>query len=138
MDLFKLTVDDVIRYHIRLVELSMDPADVGTEGKILDRGYLEFTIGWSAGIANPFERAAFLLFQFAAGHCMLSANKRLGYMLAELALLRTPDRYLIDCPDEERDHVVRAVAEGEMTKAEVELWLRAVAKNERDLPGQQL
>ncbi|MEN6342191.1 MAG: Fic family protein [Methanospirillum sp.] len=138
MDLFTLSLDDVIRYHIRLVEVSTDPADVGTEGQILDRGYLEFTVDWCAGIADPFERAAFLLFQFAAGHCMLSANKRLGYMLAELALLRTPDRYLIVCPDEERDRVVRAVAKGEMTKAEVELWLRAVVKKERDLSGQQL
>lgn len=118
------TVDEVIEFHIELIKASNREDDQGLGGILLQSGNLEFVLGVSNEIPEPFERAAFILHGLATGHAFVQGNKRIAFMLASLVLLRTPERYHIESPEEEIDCFVREVAQGKKTRDDVIGWLR--------------
>lgn len=117
------TVDEVIEFHIELIQASSREDDQGLGGILLQSGNLEYVIDVSNDIPGPFERAAFILHGLATGHAFVQGNKRMAFMLASLVLLRTPERYHIECQEEEIDTFVRDVAQGKKTRDEVMTWL---------------
>lgn len=122
------TIDEVIEFHIELIQASDREDDQGLGGVLLQRGNLEFVIGVSNDIHEPFERAAFILHGLATGHAFVQGNKRMAFMLAALILIRTPERYHIACQEEEIDTFVRDVAQGNKTRDGVRAWLRKYSK----------
>lgn len=127
-----LTREIVLEYHRRIIAASDLPEDQGTGGLLLTPGNLDFTLDFSTEIVDPFERAAFLLYHIATGHAFVQGNKRIAFLLAALALLRTPERYQIESSPEEINRVVRDIAENRMSREDVASWLRSVAKNESE------
>jgi death-on-curing protein len=120
----KFTIDEVIGFHIELIQASDLEGDYGFGGVLLQRGNLEYVITTSNDIFEPFERAAFILHGLVTGHPFVQGNKRIAFILASLSLLRAPERYNIEISDEEIDSFVRDVAQGKKTKDDIEIWLR--------------
>lgn len=117
------TVDEVIEFHIELLQSGSRDDDQGLGGVLLQSGNLEFVLGVSNDISEPFERAAFILHGLATGHAFVQGNKRIAFMLAALVLLRMPEQYHIGCQEEEVDTFVREVAQGKKTRDDVRAWL---------------
>ena len=122
------TVEEIIRYHIEIILESDRKEDQGFGGKLLIPGNLDFVVEFSSGYSDPFERAAFILHGLVTGHAFVEGNKRIAFLLASIVLVRTPERYEIVSSPEENNRFIRSVAEGRMTKEEVETWLRSVTK----------
>jgi death-on-curing protein len=124
----EFTIDEVIGFHIELIQASNLEEDRGFGGVLLQRGNLEYVINTSNNIFEPFERAAFILHGLVTGHPFVQGNKRISFILASLSLLRTPERYHIESSGEEIDSFVREIAQGKKTKDDVETWLRINTK----------
>lgn len=132
MNALVLTREIVLEYHRQIIAASDLPEDQGTGGLLLTPGNLDFALDFSTEIVDPFERAAFLLYHIATGHAFVQGNKRIAFLLAALALLRTPERYRIESSPEEINRVVRDIADDRMSREDVASWLRSVAKKESE------
>lgn len=124
----EFSVDDVIGFHIELIQASDLEEDQGLGGVLLQSGNLGYVLDMSNDIFEPFERASFILHGLATGHAFVQGNKRIAFILAALVLLRTPERYNIESSDEENDFFLKEVAKGNMSKEDVETWLRLHTK----------
>ena len=124
----EFTVEEIIEYHIEIIQESDREEEQGLGGKLLIPGNLDFVVEISKGYSDPFEKAAFILHGLATGHAFIEGNKRIAFLLASLILFRAPERYEIISSPEENNQFVRSIAEGRITKEKVEIWLRSVTK----------
>ena len=67
----EFTVEEIIEYHIEIIQESDREEDQGLGGKLLIPGNLDFVVEISKGYADPFEKAAFILHGLATGHAFI-------------------------------------------------------------------
>lgn len=77
-----------------------------------------------SGYFRPiWQKAAAVLHGFVSNHGFTDGNKRTALLLTELMISRSGYELLLE-PDEQIDDVVVAVAAGEMTLGDLQLWFR--------------
>jgi death on curing protein len=122
-----LTLDEVLRLHVRIIEQS------GGSRGILDLGLLESALGQcriSFGGQEVYpslaEKAAALCFSIVQNHPFVDGNKRTGHAAMEVFLIL--NGYELDADVEETETVLLRLASGEMERHQFTGWVQAHLK----------
>jgi death-on-curing protein len=120
-----ITVGELKKIHRRLIDVGPED-EAPLRDAVRDEATLDFIAIGANKIADPLERAAFLLHRIATWHPFFEGNKRTAFTAAD-GTLRVYSKMRINESPEKIDVFIRSVASGKTEETEVVSWLETVA-----------
>ena len=120
-----LSYDEIVEIH------NLQISHYGGESGTLNHGNLDFTVEMQTRFTDPFEVAAFLLYNIATLHPFCDGNKRTAFMSAYLLLCQ--EGFEFNATNDDVEIFMFSVASSNESQKSVQQWLETYVTKKCDL-----